>query len=228
MTAVVGITAQNTQGVLSTGTVDPVLVLDQIEAVITDIGVDTIKIGTTWSRATMEAIAQGIRSLSVPIVFDPVMVTAANSMLADPGEVVDAAKSLLMPLATVVTPNIKEAQLLTGFHDSAGRELAEAVVACGANAVVVTGGAVDTRGDAFFDGVDYCEIAVEWCEGGAIHGSGCAHSAALAAHLGFGYSLRESAVFAGRLASKAVARGSIFHLGSGPSPIDVFGIGDAR
>jgi hydroxymethylpyrimidine/phosphomethylpyrimidine kinase len=128
-------------------------------------------------------------------------------------------------MATVVTPNIPEAQVLTGLGEAASREeLARGVLALGSKAVVVTGGHSEEMVDLFFDGERLVEIPGERHPDGAAHGSGCTHSSALAAFLARGEEPLEAARRAREIASAAVGNG-LRELGAGPGPVDVFGLG---
>jgi hydroxymethylpyrimidine/phosphomethylpyrimidine kinase len=137
----------------------------------------------------------------------------------------DAVETLvgrLFPLATVVTPNLMEARALAG-RDGSRRELAAAIHALGAPAVVVTGGHGDDAVDHLFDGRRHIEIPVERADVAATHGAGCTHSATLAALLARGCDLEDAARGAAEAASAAV-RGGLTELGAGDGPVDVLGI----
>jgi hydroxymethylpyrimidine/phosphomethylpyrimidine kinase len=129
----------------------------------------------------------------------------------------------MVPRATVVTPNLAEARVLAGELELEGEELARAVHALGARAVVVTGGHREEAADLFFDGEDFLVIAGERHPGGGAHGSGCTHSSALAAHLALGLAPSEAAERAKAIASEAVLNG-LRDLGAGAGPVDVFGL----
>jgi len=128
----------------------------------------------------------------------------------------------LFPLATVVTPNVLEARALTG-SDATPAELAEALVGLGAPAALVTGGHGEDSADHLFDGTGHVEIPFERRDVAATHGSGCTHSATLAALLARGLSLVDAARGAAAAASRAVAQG-LAEIGRGDGPVDVLGI----
>ncbi len=225
MTAITAITAQNTVGVEAVEPVSPEMIIAQIGAVADDIGVDAVKVGMLGSAEAIEAVVAGLSLLvdEVPIVVDPVMVAESGAVLLDP-EAHEALIVRLLPLATVVTPNIPEARALTGDEERDSQEdLAREVRALGPHAVVVTGGHSERVVDLFFDGRESAEIAGERHPGGAAHGSGCTHSSALAAFLALGETPLEAARKARRIASAAVAAG-LHDLGEGPGPVDVFGL----
>jgi hydroxymethylpyrimidine/phosphomethylpyrimidine kinase len=177
--------------------------------------------GMLFSEPVIVAVADFLEGRGVPLVVDPVMVASSGARLLQP----DAAAALvrrLFPLATVVTPNLPEAEAIVG-RSAPRRELAEALVALGAAAALVTGGHGDDAVDHLFDGHEHFEIPVERHERATTHGAGCTHSATLAALLARGLSLRDAAVEAGRVAARAVADG-LDEIGAGEGPVDVLGI----
>ena len=155
------------------------------------------------------------------LVVDPVMVASSGAKLLQD----DAAEILvrrLFPLATVVTPNLNEAEALAGMRGTR-RELAERIHALGAPAVVVTGGHGDEPVDHLYDGERHLEISVARYDVRATHGAGCTHSATLAAELAKGRTLEAATTTAGRVASDAVRNGLV-ELGAGDGPVDVVGL----
>ncbi len=224
MTAITAITAQNTVGVSEVEAVSPSMILAQVRAVAEDIGVDAVKVGMLGNEETVDSVVEALRLLGgVPIVVDPVMVAESGAILLDEsarGALVER----LLPLATVVTPNIPEAHELTGAEPEATQEeLAGGVLALGPDAVVVTGGHSGRVTDVFFDGAEMAEIVGERHPDGASHGSGCTHSSALAARLALGDTPLEAARRAREVASEAVAAG-LRDIGAGPGPVDVFNL----
>jgi hydroxymethylpyrimidine/phosphomethylpyrimidine kinase len=224
MTAITAITAQNTVGVEAIEAVSPETIIAQVGAVAEDIGVDAIKVGMVGTAEAIEAVVACLAlmvDVDAPIVVDPVMVAESGAALLDP-EAHEALVVRLLPMATIVTPNIPEARILSGAGDSATQEdLAREVHALGPKAVVVTGGHSDIGVDLFYDGRVATEIQGERHSGGASHGSGCTHSSALAAFLARGESPLEAARHAKAIASAAVAAG-LRDIGEGPGPVDVF------
>jgi hydroxymethylpyrimidine/phosphomethylpyrimidine kinase len=219
MSAIVALTAQNTAGVLAVHELPDAFVTAQLEAVFADIGVDAAKTGMLFSRRAIEAVAGYLAANRVPLVVDPVMVASSGARLLEP-DAAAALVALLFPLATVVTPNLAEAQALTGRRSvEAKDELAEELVALGASAAIVTGGHGDPV-DHLFDGREHLEIPVERHEIAATHGAGCTHSATLAALLARGLPLAAAAQGAARAASEAVRHG-LPELGAGDGPVDV-------
>ena len=226
MTAITAITAQNTVGVTAVHAIPPDVIVAQVRAVADDIGVDAVKIGMLGDRPTIEAVAQALAYLppNTPVVLDPVMVAESGAVLLDP-EARSALIELLLPRATVLTPNIPEARTLVGdgAADLDTTELARRVHAVGPQAVVVTGGHREPLADVFFDGRRLVELHGERHEDGAAHGSGCTHSSVLAARLAHGDEPLEAARAARELASRAVAQG-LREIGAGPGPVDILGI----
>ncbi len=220
MSAIVALTAQNTTGVTAVHELPPDFVRAELEAVFDDIGVDAAKTGMLFSAELIAAVADFLAEHPVPLVVDPVMVASSGARLLRE----DAVQTLverLFPLATVITPNLMEAQaLVTG---GSRRELAEGLHELGAAAVIVTGGHGDEAVDHLFDGERHVEIPVERHEVAATHGAGCTHSATLAALLARGQSLEEAARGAAAAASRAVAQG-LDELGAGDGPVDVIGL----
>src|SRR5919199_547157 len=141
MTAITAITAQNTVGVLGVEAVSPGMVVEQVRAVADDIGVQAVKIGMLGAATTPEAVARALDLVpaGTPVVLDPVMVAESGARLLDP-DAQRALIELIVPRATVVTPNVPEARVLAGDEALEGAALARAVHALGPAAVVVTGG----------------------------------------------------------------------------------------
>jgi hydroxymethylpyrimidine/phosphomethylpyrimidine kinase len=223
MTAIVALTAQNTTGVAAVHEVPPEFVRAQLEVVFDDIGVDAAKTGMLFSAPVIAAVADFLDEHRVPLVVDPVMVASSGARLLEL-DAVDTLVERLFPLATVVTPNLPEAEALVG--DGSKRDLARRVHELGASAVIVTGGHGDPV-DHLFDGERHLEIPVERHEVVATHGAGCTHSATLAALLARGLPLEAAARGAAAAASSAVAQG-LAELGAGDGPVDVIGLRGAR
>jgi hydroxymethylpyrimidine/phosphomethylpyrimidine kinase len=226
MTAITAITAQSTVGVRSVFALPPETVLDQVRAVVEDIGVDAVKLGMLGNTETIVAVGRALDLTSpAPVVLDPVMVAESGARLLDE-EAEGALRELLLPRATVVTPNLAEARVLARSGPSASaesEELARAIQPLGAAAVVVTGGHQADGADVFFDGHRLERLVGERYASGAAHGSGCTHSSALAAGLAQGLEPLEAARRAQSVASGAVRRG-LASLGAGAGPVDVLGV----
>ncbi|MDX6681547.1 MAG: hydroxymethylpyrimidine/phosphomethylpyrimidine kinase [Solirubrobacteraceae bacterium] len=223
-TAITAITVQNTVGVRAVAPVAPEIVAAQVRAVAEDLGVDVVKIGMLGDRATIEAVAAALDALAsgTPVVHDPVMVAESGARLLAI-DAIDALRSLILPRATVITPNLAEARTLAGDDTLDGIELARALHALGPTYVVVTGGHRDSATDLFFDGATLTELPGERHPDGAAHGSGCTHSSTLAARLALGDAPLDAARHARAVAARAVAHG-LRDLGAGAGPVDVFGL----
>jgi hydroxymethylpyrimidine/phosphomethylpyrimidine kinase len=225
MTAITALTAQNTLGVSAVHTTPPEMIVEQVRQVASDIGVDGVKIGMLGTAETVAAVreALGLLAPGTPIVIDPVMVAESGAVLLD-----DPARAALIeqlvPLATVITPNLPEARVLAqSGPDEAAHVLVRTLHRLGPEAVVLTGGHRDEVVDVFFDGDTLEEISGPRHPDGAAHGSGCTHSSALAAQLALGRTPLEAARAARAIASEAV-RDGLRELGGGPGPVDVFGL----
>jgi hydroxymethylpyrimidine/phosphomethylpyrimidine kinase len=223
--AIVALTAQNTHEVVSVETLPRQFILDQVRAVVEDMGVDAVKIGMLFDQPTIEAVDEALELVGdSPIVLDPVMVAESGAVLLKP-EARQALVARIVPRATVVTPNAPEARELTGLDgDASPDELVRAVHALGPKVAVVTGGHLDGS-DRYFDGEALEVIEGPRHQDGASHGSGCTHSSALAARLALGDSPLEAARAARKIAAEAVANG-LREIGSGAGPVDVLGIID--
>jgi hydroxymethylpyrimidine/phosphomethylpyrimidine kinase len=226
MTAITAITAQNTVGVSEVHPIPPEAIVAQVRAVGADIGVDAVKIGMLGNTATIEAVLAALEELprAVPVVLDPVMVAESGAQLLDPAAR-GALVTLLLPRATVLTPNLPEAQALAaeGSSEQDPVALARAVHALGPRNVVVTGGHREQAIDVFYDGEQLVELPGPRHADGAAHGSGCTHSSVLAARLAWGDPPLEAARIAKEMAAAAVAHG-LTYLGEGPGPVDVLGL----
>ena len=222
MTAITALTAQNTVSVTAVHPVPGEFIVEQVRAVVQDIGVDAVKIGMLGTAATVEAVDAALDLLApgTPIVIDPVMVAESGAVLLD-----DAARAALvvrlLPRATVITPNLPEARVLAGDDGPDDPEaLARALHALGPDVVVVTGGHRDEATDVVFDGERVHLIPGDRHPDGASHGSGCTHSSVLAAHLALGHDPVEAARAAKTMAADAVRHG-LRELGHGAGPVDV-------
>jgi hydroxymethylpyrimidine/phosphomethylpyrimidine kinase len=224
MTAITAVTAQNTREVRAVYPLPPEAIVEQVRAVAEDIGVDAVKVGMLGSVETIEAVDMALELVrEVPVVIDPVMVAESGATLL-PAGAVQALRTRLLPRAAVVTPNLSEARMLVGARDAFdGEELARAVHALGAGAVVVTGGHRGEATDLFYDARGLTEIPGERHPDGAAHGSGCTHSSSLAAYLALGYEPVEAARRARAVAGDAV-RDGLRGIGAGAGPVDVLAL----
>jgi hydroxymethylpyrimidine/phosphomethylpyrimidine kinase len=229
MTAITAVTVQNTKGVSGYEALSPTTVGEQIRAVVTDIGVDAAKTGMLASKEIVLAVAEAVEETRIPnLVVDPVFVSKHGHALLDE-DAVGALRNRILPLATIVTPNLPEAAGLAGFRvDSRDlmEDAAETILAMGPAAVLVKGGHLDGGGgadDLLFDG-----DALVWIDGERIstphtHGTGCVLSSAIAAFLARGAALPEAVRHGKTFVTEAIRHA--LPLGQGLGPVDpLFGI----
>jgi hydroxymethylpyrimidine/phosphomethylpyrimidine kinase len=226
MSAIVALTAQNTLGVTAIHELPAAFVKAQIDVVLDDIGADAVKTGMLFSATLINEVAGALADRNLKLVIDPVMVASSGARLLKP-DAVGTLVSRLFPLATVVTPNLPEAQALTGLSTEDRAVLAEHLVGMGAKAALVTGGHGTDPEDHLYDGIRHVSIPVPRHDIAATHGAGCTHSAALAAFLAAGEPLPEAARQAAAVAGDAVAHG-LAKLGGGDGPVHVLHRGVVR
>jgi hydroxymethylpyrimidine/phosphomethylpyrimidine kinase len=231
-TAVTAITAQNTVGVSAVHAIPPEVIIAQVRAVVEDIGVDAVKIGMLGTTATVEAVSEALNLLAAgtPVVLDPVMVSESGAELLE-AAARGALVALVLPRATVLTPNLPEARALLGRGPSSDSlevaVLARELRALGPSTVVITGGHRERAVDLYYDGSQLVEIEGPRFPAAAAHGSGCTHSSVLAARIAWGDSPLQAARVAKRVASEAV-RDGLEDVGLGPGPVDVLGVRAGR
>jgi len=223
--AVTAITAQNTCGVKGIWELPAECVVEQISAVLQDIGADAVKIGMLQRVEIVRAVAATLPLTStIPIVLDPVMVAKGGAPLLHP-DAVEAIKLELLPRVTVVTPNLPEVQALLGTlptHRNAIEEAAREIAAFGTPYVVIKGG--HGSGDRCDDLLYLArEERFLWLEAPRIathntHGTGCTFSAAIAASLAHGRSVEDSVIRARNFLLEALGRGRGFKFGAGHGP----------
>ena len=218
------ITAQNTVGVHAVHEIPTDIITAQIDSILSDIGADAVKTGMLASRSIIQCVASELERRPVRwLVVDPVMVAkSGDALLWD--DAVDALKTLLVPLASVITPNIPEAEALTGMKiesDTQVREAAEAFITMGAKSVVVKGGHREGPAtDLFFDGSSFHEFTSPRIETANTHGTGCTFASAVAAGLARGMSLLEAVGLAKEFVTVAIR--SSFSVGQGHGPLNHF------
>jgi hydroxymethylpyrimidine/phosphomethylpyrimidine kinase len=222
--AITAITAQNTQRVTDVLDLPPGLVAAQIDAVVSDIGADAVKTGMLANAAIVEVVAAKAREHELqPLVVDPVMVAkSGDRLLAE--DAVDALRRELLPLATVLTPNLPEAEVLLGRPLSSWddiREGARELVAMGAGAVVMKGGHREGPAtDLLYDGREFRELTAPRVETSSTHGTGCTFASAIAAGLARENDLRTSVAMAKAYVTKALQQA--YSLGRGHGPVHHF------
>lgn len=228
MAAMTALTAQNTQGVTGVHTVPPAFVEEQIAAIFADIRVDAIKIGMIANADIARTIAENLgQHREIPMVLDPVMVAKGGSRLL-PEDAIAAVRDALLPLATLLTPNLPEAAALLDQPVATDREAmvkqGQALRGLGASAVLMKGG--------HLDGAQSPDLLVtatghEWFEGARIetantHGTGCTLSSAIAAEIGKGATFPEAVRNAKAYVLAAIAAAGDLSVGSGHGPTHHF------
>jgi hydroxymethylpyrimidine/phosphomethylpyrimidine kinase len=236
--AITAVTAQNTLGVVAVTPLSADLVTAQIEAVAADIAIDATKIGMLATSAIVEAVVAAIEELDLPlVVVDPVMVSKSGHRLLD-ADGIQALCVELLPLARMVTPNLPEAELLSGRRIRSGsdaRDAARRIRDMGASAVVITGGHAaevyrvpGERGegspieivDLLLDGETFYEFRTPRIDTPNTHGTGCTFASAVAAHLALGHAAPEAVDRAQRYVAGAIAHAP--RIGHGHGPLDHF------
>ncbi len=221
MTAITALTAQNTVGVFRVVEVEPDFVALQMKVCLDDVGCDAIKTGMLANAAIIEAVAGTIREHpEVPLVVDPVMIAKGGTPLLG-SEAIGSLRQTLLPLASVVTPNLHEASSLTGqpIEDLNGmKEAARLILGFGARNVVVKGGHLEGRPvDVLFDGHEFIEYPTARIETRHSHGTGCIFASAIAAGLAKGMAVRESVAAAKQFVTSAIRGGMPLGKGHGPA-----------
>jgi hydroxymethylpyrimidine/phosphomethylpyrimidine kinase len=223
--AITAVTAQNTVGVMAAEPVASDLVIAQIEAVAGDIELHATKTGMLATAAIVEAVAATIKELELPlVVVDPVMLAKSGDRLLD-ADAVQAMRAELLPCARVVTPNIPEAEVLSGVSIRStenAREAARRIHALGPGAVIVKGGHGSGPDvvDLLFDGGRFIEFCTARIETRHTHGTGCTFAAAVAAYLALGCALAEATERAQAYVAGAIRHG--LAIGHGQGPLDHF------
>ena len=222
MTAITALTAQNTTGVTGIFEVTPAFLSDQLDAVFTDIFPDAVKIGMVSSAALIRVIAQKLTAYQARhIVVDPVMVATSGSKLIQ-DEAIDTLKAELLPIAEVVTPNIPEAEILSGMEIRCPQDMEQAARAISETyhcAVLLKGG--HDLNDA--NDLLYKDGTSTWFHGKRIdnpntHGTGCTLSSAIASNLACGMELEDAVHSAKAYISGALA--AMLNLGKGRGPMN--------
>lgn len=223
LSALTAITAQNTREVRAALALPPELIKAQIDAVLEDIGADAAKTGMLSSSAIIEVVADCVSRWNLRLVVDPVMVAKSGDPLLQP-EAVTTLTTVLLPLAEVVTPNLYEAEVLTGQRIETLDDMhaaAQAIHALGPCHVVVKGGhrAADPV-DVYFDGERFTELRASYIQTPHTHGTGCTFSAAIAALMARGLSVSAAVAGAKNYITEAIRHAP--NLGSGHGPVGHF------
>ena len=224
MSVITAITAQNTQGVFDVQDVTPSMIAHQIEAIFDDIRVDAIKIGMVSRPETIEIIAKTLKKYPLPpLVIDPVMISKSGYNLLQP-EAQKALIDLLLPMATLITPNLPEAEVIVGYKiDTLDlmQQAARDLHTLGCTYVLVKGGHLeDDATDVLFDGETFSFLHVKRLETKNTHGTGCTLSSAIAANLAKGMCVKIAVEEAKAYITEAITHG--FALGKGVGPVHHF------
>jgi hydroxymethylpyrimidine/phosphomethylpyrimidine kinase len=226
--AITAITAQNTTGVTDILELPTALIREQIAAVVEDMGVQAAKTGMLASAEIIATVADSVERHQLRnLIVDPVMVAKGGARLLRE-DAVTALRKRLIPLATIITPNLPEAQVLLGREirtTEERRQAARDLVAMGARAAVVKGGHADDATDFYFDGAQMVELRAERIETTNTHGSGCVFSAAIAAWLARGAEPQDAVRQAKIFITQAIVNS--LEIGHGHGPVNpMFGLRD--
>jgi hydroxymethylpyrimidine/phosphomethylpyrimidine kinase len=225
MSAITAVTVQNSLGVSAFYELPPQAVAEQIESVAADIGVGAAKTGMLATAAIMTAVAETVGRLGIaPFVVDPVAASQHGDPLLRP-DAIEALRSVILPLATLVTPNIGEVRLLTGIEVRTGadmQEAAKALHAMGPRWVLVKGGHLPSGDavDVLYDGAEFVELSAPRTATPHTHGSGDALAAAITASLARGHDVRSAVTHGKRFITGAIE--NAFPLGRGLGPVGHF------
>lgn len=222
MSVITAVTAQNTEEVTDVFELPPSIIASQLDAVFDDFDVAAVKTGMLSSTAIIETVVKLLTPQKVAfLVVDPVMVSKSGHPLLRP-EAVDAMKTRLLPLAFVVTPNIHEAQQLSGIQITSladARRAAKIIHGFGCKHVLIKGGHLlnERATDLLYDGRFFNVLKGEYIETNQTHGTGCTFASALAAHLARGRSVLDAAQAAKTYVTQAIRHGLAIGHGHGPT-----------
>jgi hydroxymethylpyrimidine kinase/phosphomethylpyrimidine kinase len=223
LAAITSLTVQNTQGVEDVQNTPSATLRAQLESLAKDAEITGVKIGMLGNRGNAGVVADFLDAHKFAhIVHDPVMKSSSGTELLDAAGIKFIATEFLKR-STVITPNVPEAEVLTGLSikDFAGMEAAaRKLVEMGAHAVIVKGGHMDRAVDVLFDGTDIVHLAGDRLREETLHGTGCTFASAVAAQLASGRSLMESAMLAKAYVTKAIEKA--YAIGKGRAPLDHF------
>lgn len=221
MSVIVSVVAENTFRVIDTYDLSPEAIESQIDAVFEDIGADAVKVGMLSQSACMKAVARKLREYKPRnVVIDPVMAAKNGCPLIKPDSV-DTLIREVLPLADLLTPNIPEAEMITGMQIHSTEDMEQAaknIAAMGAKAVLVKGG--HAKGDALdilFDGKKFARFSAERIDTKNTHGTGCTYSSAIASNLALGYGLEEAVKRAKEYVTTAIRHALPIGKGCGPT-----------
>lgn len=221
--AITSLTVQNTQGVETVHNTPSAELRAQLEALAKDCDIAAVKIGMLGNRGNAASVGEFLDAHKYPhVVLDPIMKSSSGTELLDSGGIKYLATELLKR-ATVITPNIPEAEVLTGLtiKDVPGMEAAaRKLVEMGAHAVIVKGGHMERANDVLFDGKEVFQLVGDRAKEDTLHGTGCTFASAFTAQLAAGRPLFEAATLAKAYVTKAIEKG--YAIGKGRIPLDHF------
>ena len=229
MTVITALTAQNTTGVSAIHAIPPAFAAEQLDAVYSDIGTDAVKIGMLYSAELIRVVAERLRKYNVDnIVLDPVMVAQSGDKLVE-DDAVEAIKTHLMPLATVVTPNVPEAEVLCGHRLQESEEIeaaAKTLAGFGSTSILIKGGHSEGSQSSdllYFPEADRkLELSADRIQTKNNHGTGCTLSSAIASYLARGADIETAVRDAKSYITEAIRAGAKYQLGNGHGPVHHF------
>ncbi|MBK5251506.1 MAG: bifunctional hydroxymethylpyrimidine kinase/phosphomethylpyrimidine kinase [Peptostreptococcaceae bacterium] len=221
MSVITAVTAQNTQGVLAVQDITPEIIQKQIEAIFDDIAVDALKIGMVSQTETINIIGSTLKIYNPKsIVLDPVMISKSGCNLLQP-EATEALIRILLPLAIIITPNIPEAEVLTGMKIGSLKDMESAarrIHDMGPQNVLIKGGhRIDDATDIFWDGANFKRLSSRRIVTKNTHGTGCTLSSAIASNLATGFGIEEAVVKAKAYITIAIEHSLSIGKGVGPT-----------
>lgn len=224
MSVITAITAQNTMGVFSVENLNPKIVKEQIEAVFDDIEVHGVKIGMVSEEKIIRTIGEGLKKYKPQmVVLDPVMISKSGFSLLKP-EAMEALREILIPMAYLVTPNVPEAEELTGIKINSVEDMVEAgkkILNYGPKYVLIKGGHLDGEAiDILLGDRVFKEYKSERLNRNNTHGTGCTLSSAITSNLALGYDVEEAIGQAKEYITEAIRNS--FDLGHGVGPVNHF------
>ena len=224
MSVITAVTAQNTKGVFDVQDINPTVIAHQIEAIFDDIEVHAVKIGMVSRPETIEIIAKTLKKYALPpLVIDPVMISKSGYDLLQP-EAKKALIEILLPMATLITPNLPEAEVIVGYKINDVEGMKRAAIdlhKLGCQYVLVKGGHLENDAtDVLYDGNEFFLLSGKRQETINTHGTGCTLSSAIAANLAKGLHVKEAVQEAKAYITHAIKHG--FSIGHGVGPVHHF------
>ena len=225
MSVITNITIQNTEGVQSAESLSPKIVTQQLKALLSDININAIKIGMLGNEAIMLSLFNILKKQNIPIVLDPIL-SSTNGFNFYKKENIDALKEKLISISTIITPNITEAETLSGSlikNSSDMKRIAKKLCENNLKAVLITGGHLSGS-----DAIDilyikkedqFHELRSKKIKTENLHGTGCTLSTAIACYLSLGKNLYEAIQLAKTFITKAIIKGANYRLGKGNGPL---------